>query len=145
MEWVKALHIISVISWMAGLLYLPRLFVYHVDAKAGSDKSETFKIMEYRLYWAIMTPAMIASWVFGLWLLFGFSAVSWDWADGWAWVWIKTLLVVVLSGFHFSVGRYLKDFRNDRNIKSQRFFRLINEVPTIIMIGIVILIVVRPF
>jgi len=145
MEWVKALHIISVISWMAGLLYLPRLFVYHVDAEIGSDKSETFKIMERRLYRAIMIPAMIATWVFGLWLVFGFPSVSWDWSDGWAWVWIKAILVVGLSGYHSLLGRYLKEFKKDRNTRSGRFFRWINEVPTIIMIGVVVLVVVRPF
>lgn len=145
MEWVKALHIISVISWMAGLLYLPRLFVYHVDADNGSELSETFKIMERRLYRAIMTPAMIASWVFGLWMIFGFSAVSWDWTDGWGWVWMKGAFVIFLSGFHSSLGRYLKDFDNDKNTRSKRFFRIINEVPTLVMIIIVVFVVVRPF
>ena len=145
MEWVKALHIISVISWMAGLLYLPRLFVYHADAEIGSELSETFKIMERRLYRAIMTPAMIATWIFGLWMIFGYSTVSWDWTDGWGWVWIKGGLVILLSGFHSSLGRYLQDFKNDKNTKSNRFFRLINEVPTLIMIAIVIFVIVRPF
>lgn len=141
MEWVKALHVISVIAWMAGLLYLPRLFVYHADASVGSERSETFKIMERRLYRGIMTPAMIASWVFGLWLAFGFGIV--DFSHGW--MWLKALLVIALSGFQGFLGSNLKAFASDRNQRPARFFRMINEVPTLIMIVIVIAVIVKPF
>ena len=96
MEWVKALHILSVIAWMAGMLYLPRLFVYHADAEKGSVQSETFKVMERRLYRGITTPAMIATWVFGLWLAFGFGIV--DFSQGW--MWLKAVMVIQLSGIH---------------------------------------------
>jgi putative membrane protein len=141
MEWVRALHVISVIAWMAGLLYLPRLFVYHVAAEPGSVQSETFKIMERRLYRGIMTPAMIASWVFGLWLAFGFGLV--DFSAGW--MWAKAALVIVLSGVHGMLGSYRRAFAEDRNIRASRYFRILNEVPTVIMILVVIAVIVRPF
>ncbi|WP_192895665.1 protoporphyrinogen oxidase HemJ [Arsenicitalea aurantiaca] len=141
MAWVTALHVISVIAWMAGLLYLPRLFVYHADAERGSVQSETFKIMERRLYRAIMTPAMIASWVFGLWLAFGYGVV--DWSMGW--MWLKAALVIALSGAHGFLGRELRAFATDSNTRPQRFFRMINEVPTLLMVGIVIAVIVKPF
>ena len=141
MEWVKALHVIAVIAWMAGMLYLPRLFVYHAQAEKGSVQSETFKIMERRLYRGIMTPAMIAAWVFGLWLAFGFGVV--DWSMGWPWV--KAALVIAMSGFHGLLGRYRRGFAEDRNLHSSRFFRSINEIPTLIMIVIVIAVIVKPF
>jgi putative membrane protein len=141
MEWVKALHVIAVIAWMAGLLYLPRLFVYHADAAPGSDKSETFKVMERRLFRAITTPAMIASWVFGLWLVIGYQAVSFSWG----WVWLKAALVIALSGYHGLLARHLRAFAEDRNDKPSRYFRAINEIPTVMMIGIVIAVIVRPF
>ncbi|MEM7301369.1 MAG: protoporphyrinogen oxidase HemJ [Pseudomonadota bacterium] len=137
--WIKALHIISVISWMAAMLYLPRLFVYHCDAPAGSDQSETFKIMERRLLKAIMTPAMIATWVFGLWLAFLTSA----WSEGWFAT--KFLLVIVLSALHGFNAKWVKEFAADQNKRPQKFFRIANEVPTVLMILIVILAVVRPF
>ncbi len=141
-EWLKALHIIAVISWMAGLLYLPRLFVYHCKSEAGGTQSETFKVMERRLFRAIMTPAMVAAWVLGLALialsggavlLGGFS------------MWAKLLLVVALSGVHGLLGLHMREFAANRNVRSQRYFRILNEVPTVLMIGIVILVVVRPF
>lgn len=141
MLWVKAFHVISVIAWMAATLYLPRLFVYHADAEAGSEKSETFKIMERRLYRGIMTPAMIATWIFGLWMAFGFQVI--DWAEGW--VWLKAALVIGMSGYHGMMGRHLRDFANDRNTKPAKYFRMINEVPTLMMIVIVIAVIVRPF
>ena len=141
MEWVRAAHVISVIAWMAGLLYLPRLFVYHSGAEAGSGQSETFKVMERRLYRGIMTPAMLASWAFGVWLAFGFGIV--DWSMGW--MWAKAVFVIVLTGFHGFLGRCRGEFAQDRNRRSPRFFRLINEVPTLIMIGIVIAVIVKPF
>ncbi|GLQ54541.1 protoporphyrinogen oxidase HemJ [Devosia nitrariae] len=141
MEWVKALHVISVIAWMAGLLYLPRLFVYHADAEIGSKQSETFKVMERRLLRAITTPAMIAAWIFGLWMVIGFQAVSFT--EGW--VWLKAVLVIALSGYHGLLVRHWKAFAADRNDKPARYFRIINEVPTLLMIGIVIAVIVRPF
>lgn len=145
MLWVKALHVISVISWMAALLYLPRLFVYHADATPGSDISETFKVMERRLERAIMTPAMIGTWVFGLWLVFGFGAVGWDMMAGWGWVWAKAALVIGLSGFHGFLSKKRKIFAVDQNEKPAKFYRLINEVPTVLMIIIVVMVIVRPF
>jgi putative membrane protein len=138
-EWLKAFHIIAVIAWMAGLLYLPRLFVYHCEADVGSMQSETFKVMERRLLKAIINPAMIATWVLGLWLA---------WSGGWfkaPWLHAKLLLVILLSGVHGMLSRYVKDFAADRRRKSQKFFRIINEVPTVLMILIVILVVVKPF
>ena len=116
MEWVKALHILSVIAWMAGMLYLPRLFVYHADAEKGSVQSETFKVMERRLYRWITTPAMIASWTFGLWLAFGFGLV--DFTAGW--MWLKAAMVIILSGIHGFYGRLLRDFANDRRSTRSR-------------------------
>src|SRR6218665_3875685 len=141
MEWVKALHILSIIAWMAGMLYLPRLFVYHADAPVGSVQSETFKVMERRLYRGITTPAMIASWIFGLWLAFGFGIV--DFSQGW--MWLKALMVLALSGIHGFYGRLLRDFANDRNTRPSKFFRAINEIPFVIAIVIVISVVVKPF
>jgi protoporphyrinogen IX oxidase len=138
-EWIKAFHIIAVIAWMAGMLYLPRLFVYHCEADVGSIQSETFKVMERRLFRAIITPAMIATWVFGLWLA---------WSGGWfkaPWLHAKLLLVILMSGVHGVLSRYVKDFAADRRRKSQKFFRILNEVPTVLMILIVILVVVKPF
>lgn len=145
MEWVKALHVISVISWMAGLLYLPRLFVYHADVPADDVRAATFKVMERRLYRGIMTPAMLGTWIFGLWMAFGFQTVSFDFSEGWIWVWLKAGLVILLSGFHGALGGHLRRFANDENVKSSRYFRTINEVPTVIMVFIVILVIVRPF
>lgn len=141
MEWVKAAHVISVIAWMAASLYLPRLFVYHADAEKGSVQSETFKVMERRLYRGIMTPAMMATWVFGIWLLVqsGFSQFS----EGW--MWMKILFVLGLSGFHGFMGGQLRRFANDSNVRQAKFFRQINEVPTVLMVIIVIMVIVRPF
>jgi putative membrane protein len=141
-EWAKALHIVSVIAWMAGLLYLPRLFVYHCRAEAGSVQSETFKVMERRLLKAIMTPAMIASWVFGLALVV--LAGGAQFAAGWA-MWAKLVLVVGLSGVHGLLALHVRAFAADRNARSQRYFRVLNEVPTVLMVAIVVLVVVRPF
>jgi putative membrane protein len=137
--WIKALHVISVIAWMAGMLYLPRLFVYHVDAPEGSPQSETFKVMERRLLRAIINPAMIAAWVFGLAMIF--IGDLWDQP----WLWAKLVLVVMLSGLHGMLSRWRRDFEHDRNTRTARFYRLVNEVPTVLMIGIVILVIVKPF
>ena len=139
--WIKALHIISVIAWMAGLLYLPRLFVYHAVAVAGSDKSETFKVMERRLLNAIMTPAMVASFAFGGLLLANLSAG--DFQSGW--IHVKLLLVLVLAALHGAMARWRRDFALDRNRRPARFYRVANEAPTLILIAVVILAVVRPF
>lgn len=136
--WIKALHVISVISWMAGLLYLPRLFVYHCDAATGSPQSETFKIMERRLMRAIMNPAMIATWVFG-----GLMLMVQDWSQGW--LHAKLALVVALTIVHHMFSRWRKAFAADRNTQSARRFRIANEFPTLIMIAIVILVIVKPF
>jgi len=138
-EWIKAFHIISVIAWMAGMFYLPRLFVYHCKAEKGSVQSETFKVMERRLLRAIINPAMIASWLFGLWLV---------WLGGWAgahWFHAKLTLVIVMSGIHGMLSRYVRDFAADANRHSDKFYRIINEVPTLLMIGIVLLVVLKPF
>ena len=141
MEWVKALHVISVIAWMAGMMYLPRLFVYHADSAVGSDKSETFKLMERRLYRGIITPAMIATWVFGLWLAFGYGIV--DFSMGW--MWLKAAMVLALSGVHGWYGSLLRAFQQDRNEKTAKFFRAINEIPFVMAIIIVIAVIVKPF
>jgi protoporphyrinogen IX oxidase len=138
--WLKALHIIAVISWMAGLLYLPRLMIYHCDAEKGSVQSETFKVMERRLYRAIMTPAMIVAWGLGLYLAFAHVGFT-----GNTWLHVKFALVLVLSAAHGQMGRWVKDFAGDRNTRPQKFYRIANEVPTLLMIGIVILAVVKPF
>ncbi|MDA7946408.1 MAG: protoporphyrinogen oxidase HemJ [Hyphomicrobiaceae bacterium] len=138
----KSLHVIAVIAWMVGLLYLPRLFVYHVDAKPGSEMSETFKVMERRLLKIIMTPAMLASWVIGLWLAFGERAVDMS-AD--FWFHAKLTLVVVLSGFHMALAKWRKEFEADQNTRSARFYRFMNEVPTLLMIAIVLLVIMKPF
>ena len=143
-EWIKAFHIIAVIAWMAGMLYLPRLFVYHCAAEKGSVQSETFKVMERRLLRAIINPAMIATWVLGLWL----GWLGPDSRYGWfaaGWLEAKLVLVVVMSGVHGLFTHWTKAFAVDRNRHSQRFYRIINEVPTILLIGIVILAVVKPF
>jgi len=141
LAYIKAFHIIAVIAWMAGLLYLPRLFVYHASSKVGSEQSETFKVMEWRLLRFITTPAMLATWIFGLVLAFS-PLVNWS-QDGW--LHAKLVLVVVLTGFSGLLAKWTKDFAADRNTRSPRFYRIANEVPTVLMIIIVILVVVRPF
>jgi putative membrane protein len=139
--WIKAVHVIAVIAWMAGLLYLPRLFVYHADAVPGSDKSETFKVMERRLYRAIMHPALAATVVTAGLLLAAPGAV--DWSQGW--LHAKLALVAGLGLMHVAMGRWLGDFAADRNRRPARFYRIANEVPTLLLIGIVLLVVVKPF
>lgn len=140
-SWLKAFHLIAVISWMAGLLYLPRLFVYHCGQAAGSPASETFKVMERRLLRYIMNPAMIATFVFGFWLIWELGSGAW--AMGW--LHAKLTLVVLLAIVHGLMARWRRDFERDSNQRSARFFRVVNEVPTLLMIGIVILAVVQPF
>ncbi|GJE43095.1 protoporphyrinogen oxidase HemJ [Methylobacterium soli] len=140
-EWIKAGHIIALIAWMAGMLYLPRLFVYHAALPAGpasAAQSATFKVMERRLLKAIMNPAMIATWIFGLSL----AVMSGFYASGW--LQAKVLLVLAMSGIHGWLARMVKDFAADRNTRAPKFYRILNEVPTLLMIGIVILAVVKP-
>ncbi|GGB40170.1 membrane protein [Roseibium aquae] len=137
--WIKAIHVISIIAWMAAILYLPRLFVYHVAAPVGSDQSETFKVMERRLLKAIMTPAMISSWIFGLWAAFEIGAFSQGWFHA------KLLLVVLMSAAHGYLAVCVKKFARDENTKSGKFYRILNEVPTLFMVLIVILVIVQPF
>jgi len=139
--WVKAVHVIAVIAWMAGLLYLPRLFVYHCAAPPGSKRSEMLKIMERRLQRAIMTPAMIATVVFGSWLALIPGVI--DWSEGWAH--IKGVLVLALLALHMLMSRWRKDFANDSNRHGALFFRVVNEIPTLAMIAIVVLVIVKPF
>jgi putative membrane protein len=137
--WIKAFHVIAVISWMAGMLYLPRLFVYHSETPVGSPQSETFKVMEARLLNIITTPAMIVTWLLGLWLA---------WKSGFwmaPWLHAKFALVLALSGLHGYLSAATRAFREDRNTKPARHWRIINEVPTVLMIVIVILVIVKPF
>jgi putative membrane protein len=137
--WVKALHIISVIAWMAGMLYLPRLFVYHAEAARGSEAAETFKVMERRLLKAILNPSMILVFLTGFTLVY----LTGDWRDGW-WQ-AKFILVVGLAGLHGYFARCVRSFAEDRNERPARFYRFLNEAPTILMILIVVLAVVKPF
>jgi protoporphyrinogen IX oxidase len=138
-SWLKAIHIIAVMSWMAGMLYLPRLFVYHCEAEKGSQQSETFKVMERRLLRAIMNPAMIVTWVVGLWLV---------WTGGWffsAWFHVKLLAVFALSAAHGYFSAAVRAFAEDRNTRDHKHWRIMNEVPTVLMIVIVVLVVVKPW
>ena len=140
--WIKSAHIVSMVAWMAGLLYLPRLYVYHSMAPSGSHRSEIFKVMERRLQKGIMTPAMVATWGFGL-VLVGTPGVV-DWRTGW--IWAKLSLVLGLTMFHALLSRWRKAFSAERNRRhSTRFFRMINELPTLALIAIVVLVVVKPF
>ncbi|MEE9313891.1 MAG: protoporphyrinogen oxidase HemJ [Rhizobiaceae bacterium] len=137
--WVKSLHIISVIAWMAALLYLPRLFIYHCDSKIGSLQSETFKTMERRLLKAIATPAMLSTWVFGLWI----ASLQNVWLQ--PWFHVKLLCVIVMSGIHMAYAKYTKAFAKDENLKTQKFYRVMNEVPAVLMVIVIIMVVVKPF
>jgi putative membrane protein len=139
MLWLKSLHVIAVIAWFAGLFYLPRLFVYHAGAAPGSELSETLKVMERRLLRLIMNPAMIVVWVTGPWLAW-WQGVYTD-----RWFLAKFALVVLLTGFHHALALWRKAFAGGRNTRSERFYRIANEVPTVLLIGIVILVIVKPF
>ena len=138
-EWLKALHVISVFAWMAGMLYLPRLYVYHANAKPGSELSETLKVMERRLLRAIINPAMTAAWIFGLWM-------AWV-GDLWGvpWFQVKLAMVIAMSTLHGFLSRWRRDFEKDANKHPAKFYRVINEVPTVLLIIIVIMVIVRPF
>ena len=138
-NWLKAVHVIAIIAWMAGMLYLPRLFVYHCGTPAGSELSETFKLMERRLLKVIINPAMILSWILGVWL-----GVAGGWFSS-GWLSLKLVLVLALSALHGFYVRWVRDFARDQNRHSARFYRIVNEVPTVLLIGIVILAVVKPF
>src|SRR5262245_13014078 len=141
--WIKAFHLIAAMAWMAGMLYLPRLFVYHCEAEPGSKQSETFKVMERRLLKGIINPAMIAAWILGL------SLALWlVWARGWqvpGWLYAKVALVLALSAVHGFLVRWTRDFAADRNTRSPKFYRVVNELPAVLMVAIVILVVVKPF
>ena len=139
--WVKALHVMSVIAWMAALLYLPRLFVYHVDAAPGSDRSETFKVMERRLLRGIMNPAMIASLGFGLVMVAAGGPALWQTG----WFAVKALCLLLLLAFHMAAAGWRRAFVEDRNTRSGRFYRFMNEVPAVLMVVIVVMVIVRPF
>jgi putative membrane protein len=142
--WIKAVHVIAVISWMAGLLYLPRLFVYHCEAEPGSQQSETFKVMEDKLARFIMRPAMLTSLAFGL-VMIAIPGTPGYLPESGYWLWLKLVFVVGLLGVHFAMLGWKNDFARDRNERPQRFFRIANEIPTVLMIGIVIFVVVKPF
>ncbi len=137
-RWELALHIISFTAWMAGLFYLPRLYVYHCQVAPGSAESARFKVMERRLLKQITTPAMIATWVMGILLVLTPGAVDW----GAAWWWTKLTSVILMSGFHGACSKWRKNFLNDENVKPERFYRIANEVPTILFVIIVISVVV---
>ena len=139
--WTKALHIASMVAWMAGMFYLPRLYVYHCETQPGSIESERFKVMEYRLLRQIINPAMLATWTFGTILALTPGIV--DWGAGW---WhIKLASVLAMSGFHGALSKWRRLFLEDRNTKPARFYRIANEVPTLLMLIIVAMVVVRPF
>ena len=136
--WIKAFHIMAVIAWMAGMLYLPRLYVYHCEVTPGSSESERFKVMERRLLRGIAMPAMVSSWAFGLWMAWLIAA----WTQGWFWG--KLACVVGLTAYHVLLARWVRDFAEDRNARPARFYRFMNEVPTLLMIAIVVLVIVQP-
>ncbi len=139
--WTKALHVIAVIAWMAGLLYLPRLYVYHCEVPRGSAESERFKVMERRLMKGIINPAMIAVWLLGITLVLTPGVI--DWRAGW---WhVKLTCVLLMSGYHGAASKWRRNFLEDRNTKPQRFYRIANEVPAVLMAVIVIMVIVRPF
>lgn len=138
--YIKAFHIISVICWMAGLLYLPRLFVYHTGVEKGSEASELFKIMERRLFKYIMNPAFTATWIFAGLMIWAFPSVFEQ-----GWFHVKLTLVIILSAYHHMVGHWVKAFANDTNTRNHKYYRIMNEVPTIIMLIVVVLAVVKPF
>lgn len=139
--WIKSFHVISMVAWMAGLFYLPRLYVYHCDTNPGSTDSERFKVMERRLMKQITNPAMIATFMFGIILVMTPGVI--DWSAGW---WhVKLLCLFLLMGFHGAMSKWRREFMEDRNAKSQKFYRIANEVPTVLLVVIVIMVIVRPF
>lgn len=139
-DWIKALHVISVMAWMAGMLYLPRLFVYHATAAKGSELSETLKIMERRLLRGIINPAMVATFIFGIWMVTINTGLLHE-----HWFHAKLTLVLIMTGIHGGLSRWRKQFAADANPHSAKFYRIVNEVPTLLLIAIVILVIVKPF
>lgn len=139
-EWLRALHIIAIISWMAAMLYLPRLFVYHADSEVGGEISEQFKIMEYKLLKIIMNPAMIAAWVLGILMLLAVPSLLEE-----GWMHVKLLCVFLMSGAHGVLSKHVRLFKNDSREKTAKFYRIVNEIPTVLMVIIVIMAVVQPF
>ncbi|MBN8874174.1 MAG: protoporphyrinogen oxidase HemJ [Rhodospirillales bacterium] len=139
--WVKAFHVISMVAWMAGMFYLPRLYVYHCDLAPGSAESERFKVMERRLLKQIINPAMLATFLFGILLVLTPGVIDWHWG----WWHVKLTAVLLMAGFHGAMSRWRRDFLEDRNRRPQRFYRIANEVPTLLLIVIVIMVIVRPF
>ncbi len=147
MLWIKAFHIISVICWFAGLFYLPRLFVYHAMAEQSDNTDDVgaiarFKVMERKLYYGITMPAMIATWITGAWLLYSYA---WNSYSHMGWLHTKIVSVILLTIYHFSMGYYYKRFRDDNNTHRHIFYRYYNEFPTLLLLTIVILVVVKPF
>ena len=139
--WTKALHVISMVAWMAGMFYLPRLFVYHCELAPGSAESERFKVMEWRLMKQIINPAMIATWLFGAMLVLTPGVI--DWSSGW---WhVKLAAVILMAGFHGAMSKWRRMLMDDKNTKSHKFYRVANEVPTVLLMIIVIMVIVRPF
>ncbi len=139
--WTKALHVISMVAWMAGMFYLPRLYVYHCEVAPGTTDSERFKVMERRLLKQIINPAMIATWTFGSLLIATPGVIDWSWH----WWQVKFSAVLVMAGYHGMLSRWRRDFLDDRNTRSQRFYRIANEFPTLLLALIVIMVIVRPF
>lgn len=140
--WTKSLHVVSVISWMAGLFYLPRLYVYHAErAKDGSELDQTFQVMERRLMKAIMVPAMVASWIFGLGLVFTPGVISWEMV----WPWLKAFGVIGMTAVHFWLAARGKDFARNANTRTGRTYRIMNEAPTLLMLIIVFMVIGKPF
>lgn len=139
--WTKAFHVIAMVAWMAGMFYLPRLYVYHCDTAPGSVESERFKVMEWRLLKQIINPAMIATWLFGTMLVLTPGVI--DWSE--AWWWIKFASVLAMAGFHGALSKWRRMFMDDKNTRSHRFYRIANEVPTLLLMVIVIMVIVRPF
>lgn len=140
--WTKALHVISMVAWMAGMFYLPRLFVYHCETVPGSTDSERFKVMERRLLKQIMVPAMIATWTFGALLVLTPGVVDWTHFNWWH---VKFLAVILMTGFQGAAGKWRRQFLEDRNQKPERFYRIANEVPTVLLVIIVIMVIAKPF
>ncbi|MEO9191888.1 MAG: protoporphyrinogen oxidase HemJ [Acetobacteraceae bacterium] len=139
--WIKAFHVISMIAWMAGMFYLPRLYVYHCDLRVGSAESERFKVMERRLLKQIVNPAMVATWTFGILLVLTPGVIEWSWG----WWHVKLAAVIAMSALHGEFARWRRDFLHDRNRRPVRFYRIANEIPTMLVILIVIMVIVRPF
>jgi protoporphyrinogen IX oxidase len=139
--WIKSFHVISMVAWMAGMFYLPRLFVYHCETVPGSAESERFKVMEYRLLRQIINPAMIATFVFGILLMLTPGVITWT--EGWWYV--KLIAVVLMTGLHGAMSKWRREFMEDRNSRSPRFYRVANEIPTVLLVIIVIMVIVRPF